>query len=65
MKTTERPTDILAQRILSEEQYPSWGSEWGNLFEVGLLSRRYFTCEAASIGEFRSLNKRQPDDLKN
>ena len=52
----ETPTDILAQRILSEEQYPSWGSEWGNLFEVGLLSRRYFTCEAGEylrISEFK------------
>ena len=33
----EIDTKTLKERVLSKEDRPSWGTEWGNLFEIGLL----------------------------
>lgn len=38
----EIDTQTLKARVLSEEDRPSWGTEWGNLFEIGLLPKRFF-----------------------
>lgn len=38
----ELDTKKLRERVLSEEDRPSWGTEWGNLFEIGLLPKRFF-----------------------
>ena len=38
----EIDTQVLKERVLSEEDRPDWGTEWGNLFEVGLLPKRFF-----------------------
>lgn len=33
---------ILEERILSEIEFPPWGTKWGNFFEIGLLPRIFF-----------------------
>lgn len=32
----------LSERILSSEEKPDWGTEWGNFFEIGLLPKQHF-----------------------
>ena len=34
--------NLLSTRILSEEKYPIWGTDWGNFFEIGLLPKKFF-----------------------
>ena len=34
--------NTLISRIESEEEKPSWGTEFGNFFEVGLLPKKFF-----------------------
>jgi len=36
------PDKVLADRILTLEEYPPWGTKWGNLFEIGLLPKSAF-----------------------
>lgn len=36
------PADLISQRVLTAEARPDWGTEYGNLFEIGLLPRKYF-----------------------
>ena len=43
----EIDTEILKERVLSKEDRPSWGTEWGNLFEIGLLPKRYFKLSSS------------------
>ena len=39
----EIDAQTLKKRVLSKEDRPSWGTEWGNLFEIGLLPKSAFT----------------------
>ena len=39
----EIDTQTVKERVLSKEARPTWGTEWGNLFEIGLLPKCYFT----------------------
>lgn len=32
----------LSDRILTTEEKPEWGTEWGNFFEIGLLPKQHF-----------------------
>lgn len=32
----------LSAQILSKETMPSWGTKWGNFFEIGLLPKEFF-----------------------
>jgi FkbM family methyltransferase len=34
---------VLKEQVLSDEQYPKFGTKWGNFFEVGLLPKRIFS----------------------
>lgn len=33
----------LKMYITTKEQFPAWGTKWGNFFEIGLLPKKYFT----------------------
>jgi len=35
--------------ILSDEEKPEWGTEWGNFFEIGLLPKVAFDSAGARI----------------
>ncbi|MDB2513451.1 FkbM family methyltransferase [Alphaproteobacteria bacterium] len=49
--------DILSHRLLSIESYPSWGTEWGNLFEIGLLSRQFFAFNGHEYSRLEEFNQ--------
>ena len=34
--------DTISYQIMSDEQKPAWGTDWGNFFEIGLLPRKHF-----------------------
>ena len=36
-------TEIISHQVMSAEEKPDWGTEWGNCFEIGLLPRKYFS----------------------
>ena len=34
--------DVLKMWIMTKEEFPSWGTKWGNFFEIGLLPKTCF-----------------------
>ena len=36
------PAELISQRVLTAEEMPDWGTQYGNLFEIGLLPKQYF-----------------------
>ena len=34
--------NLISTRVLSDEKFPIWGTNWGNFFEIGLLPKRFF-----------------------
>ena len=46
--------DVISKQILSDDERPKWGTEWGNLFEIGLLPNKYFFLNGGTFSRDKS-----------
>jgi len=46
--------NVISRQILSDDAQPEWGTEWGNLFEIGLLPNKYFFLNGDSFSRKHS-----------
>ena len=53
------PWSKLEEWISSDEKNPSWGTKWGNFFEIGLLPKKAFNSEGKTV-----FAKQHPSTLK-
>ncbi len=47
-------SDIISHQVMSDEQRPAWGTDWGNFFEIGLLPRKHFQMKSKAYSRFGS-----------
>ena len=47
-------SDIISHQVMSDEQRPNWGTDWGNFFEIGLLPRKHFQLNSKAYSRFGS-----------
>ena len=52
---TPLSNDIISYQVMSDEQKPAWGTDWGNFFEIGLLPRKHFQVDGKAYS--RSYSK--------